>query len=210
MTLDQWWIFVVVWIAASIPLGPNALNCIALSASAGFRRSLWAVAGLLVAALCHMAVTVLGVAAILLANAMLFQVLKLCGAAYLIWMGISMWRKRNGLPAPDRPVSLSRLHIVRRAFLISMSNPKSILAYLAVFPQFISLNAPLPERLVVLVPTALTVVVIVYMGYCAAGLGVGRLLRSARRRLAFNRTVGGFYIFAGAGLAVSDLPSGRS
>lgn len=209
MTLEQWLIFVAVWIAASVPLGPNALNCIAVSASAGFRRSLWAVAGILVAALCHMAVTVLGVAAILLANAVLFQVLKLCGAAYLIWMGISLWRKRDGMPAVDAPASASALRVVRRAFLTSMSNPKSILAYLAVFSQFLVPGASLVERLAILVPTALVIVVAVYVGYCAIGLGIGRLLRSARRRLAFNRTVGGFYIFAGAGLAASDLPSGR-
>lgn len=210
MSIEQWLVFVSVWIAASIPLGPNALNCIALSAGAGFRRSLWAVAGLLVAALCHMAVTILGVAAILLANALLFQVLKLCGAAYLVWMGVSIWRKRDGLPETDKPASVSRIYIVRRAFLISMSNPKAILAYLAVFSQFIPPDGPLTDSLIVLVPTALATTIVVYVGYCAIGLGMGRLLRSARRRLAFNRTVGGFYVFAGAGLAASDLPSGRS
>ena len=148
-------------------------------------------------------------AAILLANAMLFQILKLCGAAYLVWMGISMWRKRDGLPESKKPVSVSRLHTVRRAFLISMSSPKSILAYLAVFSQFVLPGAPLIDRLAVLVPTALAIIALIYVGYCAIGLGIGGLLRSVRRRLAFNRTVGGFYIFAGAGLAVSDLPSGR-
>lgn len=210
MSLEQWWIFVAVWIAASVPLGPNALNCIASSASAGFRRSLWAVPGILLAALCHMTVTVLGVAAVLLANALLFQVLKLCGAAYLVWMGISLWRKKDGLAEPERPASRSRLRIIRRAFLVSMSNPKAVLAYLAVFSQFIPSEGPLTDSLIVLVPTALVIAIVVYVGYCAIGQGLGRLLGSVRRRLAFNRAVGGFYIIAGAGLAASDLPSGRS
>lgn len=209
MTVDQWLIFVAVWIAASVPLGPNALNCIAASAGAGFRRSLWAVVGILLAALCHMAATALGVAAVLLANAELFHILKLCGAAYVVWMGVSLWRRRDELPAMGPMASASALRLVRRAFLTSMSNPKSILAYLAVFSHFLIPGAPLAARLAILVPTALAISVIVYVGYCAMGAGVGRLLGTVRRRLAFNRSVGSFYIFAGVGLAASDHPLSR-
>ena len=207
MTLDQWLIFVAIWIAASLPLGPNALNCIALSAGAGFRRSLWSVVGIMIAAICHIAATVLGVATILLANAELFQLLKLCGAAYLVWMGISLWRKRDRLPTAAMPTSTSRPHIVRQAMLISLSNPKAVLAYLAIFSQFVAPGEPLASQLVVLVPTALAIGAAVYIGYCALGVGVGRLLSSARRRLTFNRSVGTLYILAGAGLAASDSQS---
>ena len=157
MTVDQWLLFVGVWTLAGLPLGPSALNCIAVSASGGFARSLWAVLGILIAAICHKAATILGVAALLLANAELFYWLKLCGAAYLVWMGISLWRRRDGPAFAAGRDMASRAAIVRRAFLISMSNPKAILAYLAVFSQFLTPTDPLADRLVVLVPTALIV-----------------------------------------------------
>ena len=208
MGWEQWLIFVAVWTLAGLPLGPNALNCIALSASMGFLRSLWAVLGILIAALCHKAAVVLGFAAILLASAELFFVLKLCGAAYLVWMGISLWTRGGALPLAQGPKGASRGRVVRQAFLISMSNPKAILSYFAVFSQFITPADPLAGQLLVLVPTGLAVTAAIYIGYCALGTGVGRLLSSLRRRLIFNRAVGSFYICAGAALAAADSPSG--
>jgi hypothetical protein len=56
----------------------------------------------------------------------------------------------------------------------------------------------------VLVPTALAITAAVFIGFCAVGTGVGRLLGTVRRRLTFNRSIGTFYIAAGAVLAASD------
>jgi threonine/homoserine/homoserine lactone efflux protein len=207
MSFDQWLIFVAIWTAASLPLGPNALNCISASAGNGFRRSLWSVAGTVLAAICHMASTILGVATILLANATLFQGLKLLGAAYLIWMGLALWRSKHAtFPVARRP-SAGAVELVRRGFLISMSNPKAILSYMAVFSQFLEPGAALAGRLAVLVPTALAIVIGVYAGYCALGLGIGRWISTARRRMNFNRGVGSVYLMAGIGLAVSEPSS---
>ena len=207
MTLDQWLIFVGIWTLAGLPLGPNALNCIALSAQRGFGRSLWSVAGILLAALTHKAAVILGVATILLANAELFQILKLCGAAYLIWMGISLWRKAGQPLGEVNTNEDTVLKIVRRAFVISMSNPKAILAYFAVFSQFLMPGQALAPQLLVLVPTALVITGTIYVGYCALGTGVGRLLSNLRRRLIFNRVIAGFYMAAGGALAIADSSS---
>ncbi len=204
MPFDQWLIFVAIWTAAGLPLGPSALNCIASSATDGFFRSFWAIVGILLAALCHMAATILGVATVFLANAELFPTLKLVGAAYLIWMGVSLWRKKDTLISIERRAPAPPWRLVRRGFLISMSNPKAIFAYLAVFSQFLKSDIPLAEQLIVLVPTAQTITALVYVGYAALGLGAGRLLKTARRRTVFNRGVGGVYILAGAGLATAE------
>jgi len=204
MTWEQWLIFVAIWTLAGIPLGPNALNCIALSAGAGFKRSLWSIPGILLAALCHKGAVLLGASALLLANAELFHIVKLCGAGYLIWMGISLWRKGDQLPDTADVKVTSRFHIVRQAFLISMSNPKALFAYLAVFSQFLTPGEPLAGQLIILVPSALVITGTIYLAYCALGTGVGRFLGTVRRRLVFNRSIGTFYIFAGSALAASD------
>ncbi len=207
MTLHQWLIFVAVWTAASLPLGPNALNLIASAATDGFRRSLWGIVGIFLAAICHMTATVLGAATILLANATLFQAIKLAGAAYLIWMGIALWRNKGAAFRTVRQNPTAPTRLVRRAFLISMTNPKAVLSYLAVFSQFLRPGVPLAEQLIVLVPTALAIVVIVYFGYAVTGLGVSRLLASERRRSLFNKGVGSFYMLAGIGLATVEPSS---
>ncbi|MHA1564995.1 MAG: LysE family translocator [Alphaproteobacteria bacterium] len=207
MTLNQWLIFVAVWTAASLPLGPNALNLITSAATDGFRQSLWGIVGIVFAAICHMTATTLGAATILLANAAVFQTLKLIGAAYLIWMGVSLWRNRGTAIRIERQDPASPTCLVRRAFLISMTNPKAILSYLAVFSQFLQPNLPLAGQLVVLIPTALVIVVAVYFGYAMTGLGVKRLLGSVRRRTFFNKAVGSVYMLAGIGLATIEPSS---
>ncbi|HEX3500618.1 MAG TPA: LysE family translocator, partial [Stellaceae bacterium] len=137
MSLREWLVFMTIWFAAGIPLGPNALDCIVVSASDGFQRSLRAVLGVALAALCHLAAMGVGLSTILLVNATLFHAIKWFGVAYLAWMGVTMLtRQAASLTLPQaRP--MSRLAATRRAFLISLTNPKAILVYLAVFPQFI-------------------------------------------------------------------------
>jgi threonine/homoserine/homoserine lactone efflux protein len=210
VSLEHWLLFLAVWVAASLPLGPNALNCIALSAGTGFRRSLWALCGILLASVCHMTATLFGVATVLATNATLFQTVKIVGAAYLIWMGISLWRRGGRIEFARSTDSPARIAIVRRAFLVSMSNPKAVFAYLAVFSQFVEPGSDLSARLAVLVPTSFAVTILVYGGYCALGLGIARALGTAPRWRLFNRAVGALYMAIGGGLAFSDGPSGRA
>ena len=209
MTPETWMLFVVVWFAAGLPLGPNAANCIAVAAAQGFGRALWAVAGILLAGLGYMAAVVLGLGAVLLANEALFTVLKLAGAAYLIWMGLRLILSRAARPDAAPAPALSRAGTVRKAVLVSLSNPKAMISYGAVFSQFISPDGALGVQLLVIVPTALVVTAVVYTGYCALGTGVRRVLGTARRMAWFNRGNGGFYVFAGGALAVSELGGRR-
>ncbi len=210
MSIEAWLVFVGIWTLAGLPLGPNALNCIAVSAEAGFVRALWAVVGILLAALCHMAAVIFGLAALLLASAEAFAVLKLAGAAYLVWMGVTTWRRAGLPPRPAGSGDRTAWRIVRRAFLISMSNPKAVLSYFAVFAQFVTPAEAGTGALAILVTTALAVTAAIYLGYCLLGRAVGRLLRQAARLRLFNRAIGAFYVVAGVLLAVADFsPAGR-
>ncbi len=204
MTFEQWLLFVAIWFAASLPLGPNALNCISVSANSGFQRSLWTIVGILIASICHMAATVLGFAAITTISADLFQILKIFGAAYLIWMGLSLWRNGTRFHEQSRGNNTKWRRTVLRAALISISNPKAIFSYVAIFSQFIEPDKLLAEQLVILMPTSFAISILVYGGYCTLGITVTKVLRTARRRITFNRATAAFYIMIGAGLVFSD------
>ncbi|MDF1750734.1 MAG: LysE family translocator [Alphaproteobacteria bacterium] len=208
MALESWLVFVVVWFLAGIPLGPNAINCISISTHVGFRQSLWSVVGILLAALCFIAAVSLGLAGVMLAHANLFMALKVCGGLYLIWMGIRLWRTGDGSASVSGAPRLSAWRSVRKSFLISLSNPKAILAYGAVFSQFVDPTQSLTAQLSVLIPTALVINALIYGGYCGIGSGVARFLKSARRRLMFNRGVASFYFLAGGTLVGSELVHG--
>lgn len=209
MTTEQWLLFVGVWFASGLPLGPNALNCIAVAASQGVGRALWAVCGILIAASFYIAAVAFGLGAVLLANEALFTLLKLAGAAYLVWLGIGLLRRRAEAPVATAAVARGRAETVQRAILISLSNPKAMIAYGAVFSQFITPDRTLGSQLAVLAPTALVIVAIIYTGYSVLGVGVKRILGSARRMRWFDRCVGGFYVFAGSALAIGEVTASR-
>lgn len=203
MSVDAWLVFMTIWILASIPLGPNALNCIASAATHGFRRGLWSVAGVFIAGLIHMALVLSGLAAFLAATPVLFEVVRWLGVAYLAWMGLSLFRSRGTVDSRRAPAAFSRIGATRRAIVISLGNPKAILAWFAVFSQFIDAQAPLGPQVAILAPSAMAVSVAVYTGYCFLGLGVTRFFTGARKRW-FDRITGGAYLGFAAALALSD------
>lgn len=203
MTVETWFAFVTIWTLASIPLGPNAINCMSAAVSSGLPRAFGVVLGIQCAAICHALVMTFGFSAILLANAGLFTLLKLMGAAYILWLGVSLWRKRVSRISlrHDRRKPFPRL--VADGYLVSMSNPKAILSYMAVFPQFIDARAPLAPQLLAILPTALGVTLAVYTGYTLAGLPLRRFLNSVNRMRLFNRVAGSLYVAFAVGLASS-------
>ena len=206
MDIESWLVFVLIWFLASIPLGPNALNCISTSAQEGFYKSLCCVLGITIAALIYVAIVITGFATVLLVNKELFTIVKYLGASYLIWMGVSMWRNAGAEIQLEKTQETTRLSIIQRSLVISMTNPKAIFAYGAVFSQFIDPATYSISQLLIIVPTALFITAIVYLGYCFLGLGITQLLKTIRRRLFFNRSIGSAYILGGVGLLAIEMP----
>jgi len=204
MGFEDWLFFMAIWVAASLPLGPNALNCISASATYGFAKGLWSVVGVFIAANIHMTLALSGLAAFMSVNPVLFESLRWLGVGYLAWMGVSMLRSGTSSKVTEVESSRSEYQLVRRAVLISLTNPKSIFVWLAVFSQFIDTTTPLGPQLMVLAPSALSVTVAVYVGYCAVGLSVDRLFSGHRRRW-FDRAAGSTYLAFALGLVFSDL-----
>ena len=204
MTFDNWLVFLVIWMVASIPLGPNALNCISSSAMYGFQRSMWSVVGVFIAANIYMALAISGISVFLSSNPLLFEGLRWLGVAYLAYMGISMLRSKGKFQIEKSVRNLTRWGLVRQAVLISMSNPKAIFVWLAVFTQFIDGDRSIVPQLLILAPSALFITVVVYASYCFVGLGVKRLF-SGNRKLWFDRIAGSAYLVFAFGLASADL-----
>lgn len=204
MAFDQWALFMAIWVAASIPLGPNALNCVSCSAAYGLRSGLWSVVGVTAAAIIHMTLTLTGLATFMSANPFLFDIIRWLGVCYLAWMGFTMFRSTGKFEIERLTEKPSAGRLVSKAVLISLSNPKAIFAWLAVFSQFVRPNEPLWGQLLVLAPSALSVTLLVYGAYTALGLGVRRVFAGQRRRW-FDRITGSTYLAFAFGLAATDL-----
>jgi threonine/homoserine/homoserine lactone efflux protein len=205
MTLLHWTSFVGVWTLASVALGPNAVNCVFVSARHGAAKALWAVAGILAASVVYQTLVFLGVAAILAAAATAFTILKLAGCAYILYLGIRLYR--GGVAVDDAAVTghPAPLTLARDAFLIALSNPKTILAYAAIYAQFVVPGEPLAGQALVLVPTALTLTGLAYVFYALVGAPLRTVTASAARLRLVNRLTGSFFIASAAAIAANEF-----
>jgi threonine/homoserine/homoserine lactone efflux protein len=145
--------------------------------------------------------TSLGMTALLTGMATWFTWLRWLGVAYLIWLGVQYWRAPVTDLTQTGPEACAPRAIFLRAFLVSITNPKTLFFYGAFFPQFISHTQPLAPQLATLCVVFLMVVVLVDSTWALAA-GRMRVMLRMRGRLR-NRLTGGLLIGAGVGLAVA-------
>ncbi|HEY5799753.1 MAG TPA: LysE family translocator [Burkholderiaceae bacterium] len=204
MAWTVWFLFCAVALVSILSPGPAILLAISNSVSLGWRRvaysSLGNVSGIFVVA--SLAMTGLG--ALLRTSAVLFAALKIAGAAYLLYLGIKQWRSKANLfagpSADDAAPARSRRAIYAQGLLMALTNPKAILFFTALFPQFIDTHAALLPQFLILTATFMALSFCSLMTYAALARGARGWFSSDSRVRWFNRTAGSLYMLLGAGL----------
>ena len=204
MSFESWLAFITIWTVACLGVGPNSVTCATAAAHNGVVRGLWSALGITVASLVQSMIAAFGFSSLMLAYSGAYIFLKWLGIAYLAWLGVSVWRRPARAFASGGGPRESRLILLRKGFLVSISNPQAALTYLAVFTQAIDPEAPITSQLAVLVPTASGIVLLIYTGYVLLGGQLRLIMTSARRQLAFNRVTGTFYMLTASILAFTD------
>ena len=124
--------------------GTGVLYTVSTGLTMGKRASVFAAAGCTAGIIPHLAASVFGLAALLHASSVAFQMLKYAGVAYLAYLAWTIWRE-SGVIAIDRaPKNQNMGKIATRAFLINILNPKLSIFFLAFLPQFVPLEAQSP------------------------------------------------------------------
>lgn len=203
MTLHTWWLFAVAVFLLSGTPGPNMLHVLSRSVELGLKRSVAAMAGCMLAVIAVLIASAAGLAAVLLAVPGLFDVLRYAGVAYLIFLGIKVWRSDVApvdVEAVDLSPTLSAGALFRGGFAISISNPKLLLFAAAFLPQFVNPALPRLPQLAILVGTFAVIEAGWYAVYAMGGRSLSRYLRRPNIKRVFNRITGG--IFIGFGLAL--------
>ncbi len=207
MDIESWLAFVAIWFVACFGIGPNSVTCATAGATNGVRRGMWSAFGVTVASLIHSMIAIFGFSTLLLVYAEAYTALKWLGIAYLVYLGLRLWCKGPATFSTQKGGQKgeleSRAVLFRRAFAISMSNPQAILTYLAFFTPALNPNAPLVPQIVVLVPTAVGIVSLMYVGYVFSGTPLRFIITSATRQAILNRITGTFYIATAAFLATA-------
>ncbi|MFI5955774.1 LysE family translocator [Cryptosporangium sp. NPDC051539] len=191
-------------IIVAIP-GPSTLFVIGRSLSLGRRGGLMSVLGNTLGMLPQVAAVSLGVGAIVAESIVLFRILKFAGAAYLVYLGVQAIRHRHAVTevASAEPQPAGRL--IRQGFVVGITNPKSIVFFGAVLPQFADHSAGhLPLQLMLLGLTVITIGLVNDTLYALAASTARRwFARSAERLARLGATGGVMMIGLGATLALT-------
>ena len=181
--------------------GPNVALIVANSVAYGTRYGLLTVLGTSSAMVLQLALTAIGMTALLSWLSQMFEWLRWLGVAYLLFLGIRHWLAQPVDLTRTKPQRKSLKAIYGRGVLISLTNPKTLLFYGAFFPQFIARDLPPGPQIALLTATFLVLAVLLDGGWAVLS-GRARGLLAARGRLR-NRLTGGLLIGAGLGLALA-------
>ncbi|MGP9679110.1 LysE family translocator [Halomonas sp. AOP27-A1-41] len=203
-----WLTYVGVIFALIIFPGPVALLCTSHGLKFGRKYTTATVLGGALSSLVLMMVSSLGLGAILAASESAFYILKLFGGAYLIYLGIAAWRDSSGIdiqsPSAAGKQRIPMKTLFRRGFMVGISNPKDLLFFAALFPNFIDVSQPQLIQFVILAVTWLVIDFTLMSTYAGLGSSISRWFQSPRRYKRFNRATGGLFIAAGGTLMVSN------
>ncbi|WP_027135004.1 LysE family translocator [Geminicoccus roseus] len=200
MEISTWLAFAAAATTLLIIPGPTISLVMSYALSQGHRSAAAVVAGVALGDLTAMSLSLLGLGAVLAASATLFTLLKWVGAAYLVYLGVKLWRAPVGAPELTEQVVAARV-MFGHAWLVTALNPKGIVFFVAFVPQFIDpRGAYLPQALILIAT---------FVGLAAANAGGYALLASSLkttiRRPAVQRWVNrtGGSVLIGAGIAAA-------
>ena len=205
MTSAVWLAFLVAAVLIAVTPGPGMAASVATGLRHGYRAALALILGLQAAFLVHLTIVAVGLGTLLATSETAFTLVKFCGAAYLVWLGVQKWRVRPA--AVDAPApGTRRRSLFLQGLLINLSNPKAVIFIAALVPQFVDPAAPQwPQYLLIAGTLCLTDIVV--MSVCAlAAARLGRWLHDPRALRLQSRFFGGIFVVAGTALALSARP----
>lgn len=208
MQFEFWLIYVTTVFCASIIPGPSMLLAMNHGMKYGAKRTMATALGNVSASLIQASISVAGLGAVLLASERAFLMIKWAGAAYLIILGINMFRSSGAGGIPERGQAMipkiPLKNMFAQAFFVAAGNPKAIVFFSALFPQFIKPDMSFgPQFCVLMVPLAF-IAFVCFMIYAIGGEKIVFILTKKQVLRLINKMTGGVFISAGIGLILSD------
>lgn len=195
--------FLLTTLVVVLAPGTGVLYTLALGLGQGKRAALWAALGCTVGIVPHLCAAALGLAAILHTSAVLFNIIKFVGVAYLLYLAFQMLRADGGLAVTETKSHRQGWRIARRGALINILNPKLSIFFLALLPPFLTgdpSTAQFEMTVMGLIFMIMTFVVFSVYGTCAATARQW-IIESERAMRWLNRTFAAVFAMLAARMA---------
>lgn len=196
--LHNFLLYCLLYTVAIAAPGPGVISIVARALGSGFRATIPACMGIMVGDLILMTLSAFGLALIAQAMGQLFQVIKIAGGLYLLFLGYKYWTSEISEQSEIIPESASRGFLTQMG--ITLSNPKAIAFFVALQPTAIDLNRLTLPGYLELVGATLVLIPAITMGYAGAAARLKDLVASVKARRRINRGAGA--VMAGAGIAI--------
>ncbi|BBE73613.1 LysE family translocator [Oharaeibacter diazotrophicus] len=207
MSFDHWLAFALASaVMLAIP-GPTVLLVVSYALGHGRRATAATVAGVALGDFTAMTASMLGLGALLATSAALFTALKWVGAAYLVWLGVKLWRAPIAAADATAPAEARPVRIFLHAFAVTALNPKSIVFFVAFVPQFLVAGDPLLPQMAVAEATFLVLASANALAYALLASAARRGIRRPSVQRAVNRVGGSLLVGAGALAAAWRAPA---
>lgn len=201
MSLEIWLAFTAASAIMLLIPGPTILLVVSYALGQGWRAALPLAAGVTLGDFTAMTLSLLGVGALLKASATVFSVLQWAGAAYLVYLGVKLFRAAGPLEARPEATATPAWRMLTHAWLVTALNPKSLTFFLAFVPQFIDPARDYLTQVLVLETTFLILASLNAFGYALAASKARGVFGNAAALRWINR--GGGALLIGAGVATA-------
>jgi threonine/homoserine/homoserine lactone efflux protein len=207
--IDSLLAFVVTSVVIIVIPGPSVLFVIGRSLSLGRRAGVLSVVGNALGTVPAVVAVAFGVGAIVASSVVAFTIIKIVGAAYLVWLGVQAIRHRHDHSAEVAREPASTWKLLRQGFIVGVTNPKTIAFFVAVLPQFVSPSAGPVWAQLLLLGLIFQMLALICDSVWALAAGTARawFARSPRRMSTLSGTGGVMMIGLGGTLALSGAKS---
>jgi len=208
LNFDTWMLFFIAYLAITLAPGPNVLFVVKNALQHGYRAALISILGNLSCQLLIVMLVAAGAGVLLAQSPALFFALKFVGGCYLIYLGLSglLAKDKSTKQAPQRLAqnSLNIISIYKKGFLVSASNPKTVIFLSAFLPQFISAEQSVAQQFVIMFLSICLIVTLIHLLYSYIARNIQNQLQQSAIKKYFTKIYNSAFIAFGGALLFSQ------
>ncbi|GAB1043483.1 MAG: LysE family translocator [Shewanella algae] len=202
--MDNYFVYFGVAMATILLPGPAVMLTVNNSIQRGLLKTFAGIFGVALAILFVALISATSLGVVLASSILAFTLIKFIGAAYLIYLGLKMFRAKGGGTSSAHLQQGSARKCFAEGFLVSISNPKAIVFFMSIFPQFIDLQREYAPQFALLAATFSGLVILIHTLYALFASIAKTKLASGKGSSVLNKLSGGVFVCFGIGLAASS------